>query len=117
MASTTVPETVYTDIGRRIEFLRHDKQLSQSELGRRLLHPLTRAAISNMEGGRQRVLVHVLLEIADALGVDPREILPSRRPAVSDSLGSIEAQLAANGLAPATAALVAMRLAADAEEP
>jgi transcriptional regulator with XRE-family HTH domain len=116
VATTTVPEAVYKFIGRRIEFLRTEKRLSQGELGRRLQHPLTRAAISNMESGRQRVLVHVLLEIADVLSVDPREILQGGSQDNSDPLTVIEAQLAAKGMDPTTTALVAKRLSGGAEE-
>lgn len=113
MPSKAALEAVYQDVGRRIEFLRADKRISQSELGRRLQHPLTRAAISNIEGGRQRVLVHVLLEIADVLDVDAREILPNRP---SSAPPSLEAQLTAEGLAPRMAAQIA-KVSATPEAP
>jgi transcriptional regulator with XRE-family HTH domain len=117
VANTTVPEAVYKNIGRRIEFLRNERRLSQRELGERLKHRLTRAAICNMEGGRQRILVHVLLEIAEALDVDPRDLLhgPRRDDALA-SLGSIEEQLAAAGVPATIAASVAMRLSTGADE-
>lgn len=114
MATTTVPEVVYAEIGRRIEFLRTDRRVSQSDLARRLRHPLTRAAISNMESGRQRILVHVLLEIADALEVDPRELLPHGAAATESPAESIESQLTAEGIPLSTAALVA-KLSASTE--
>lgn len=107
VASSTVPEAVYAGIGRRIEFLRNERGFSQNELGGRLRHPLTRAAISNMEGGRQRVLAHVLIEIAEVLKVQPSDLLPtlpSEQPVTSLDL---VAKLAAQGLPADTAALVA----------
>jgi transcriptional regulator with XRE-family HTH domain len=117
VANTTVPEAVYKDIGRRIEFLRNERRLSQRELGEKLKNRLTRAAICNMEGGRQRILVHVLLEIAEALDVDPRELLHgARRDGASVAPASIEEQLAAAGLPAAIAASLAMRLSTGADE-
>lgn len=83
MANKTVPEPVYARIGRRIEMLRVAKRLSQVELARRLPTPLQRASISNIEGGRQRLMLHTLLEIAEVLGVDPGSIL-STEPILGD---------------------------------
>jgi transcriptional regulator with XRE-family HTH domain len=118
VANTTPVEAVYKDIGRRIEFLRTDRGVSQRELGERLRHPLTRAAVCNMEGGRQRILAHVLLEIADALDVDPRELLPGHRRAdAAAALNTVQEQLAAAGLHPDIAASLAKRLSNGAEEP
>ena len=37
---------------------------------------LTRTSITNVERGRQKLLVHTLVSIADALGVVPGELLP-----------------------------------------
>lgn len=118
VANTTRIEAVYKDIGRRIEFLRTDRGFSQRELGERLRHPLTRAAVCNMEGGRQRILAHVLLEIADALDVDPRELLPGqRRGTAAAALNTMQEQLAAAGLHPELVASLAKRLSTGADEP
>lgn len=110
--SKTALEAVYSDIGRRIAFLRNERRISQGELGRRLNPSLTRAAISNIESGRQRLLVHVLLDVASVLGVDAAEIL---RPSVRDG-SPVEEQLRAQGLTAAIAAAVA-RVSAGAETP
>jgi transcriptional regulator with XRE-family HTH domain len=76
VAKKTAPEPVYLEIGRRIERLREAKALSQSELARRLRKcGLSRAAVSNIESGRQRLMLHVLLEIAEVLDVSPGAIL------------------------------------------
>lgn len=112
MPSKTVPEPVYPEIGRRIEHLRLERRISQAELGRRLRHPLTRAAVSNMEGGRQRILVHVLLEIAEVLRVEPSRLFSVH--AVRDEAPNVDviaAQLKANGVASSVAARI-MQLSA-----
>ncbi len=77
-------EPVYAEIGRRIARAREHRGLSQEMLGASLSPPLTRAAISNMEGGRQRIMLHVLIDVADALGATTREFISphaERRPA------------------------------------
>jgi len=77
-------EPVYAEIGRRIARARERRGLSQEMLGASLSPPLTRAAISNMEGGRQRIMLHVLIDVADALGATTREFIgprAERRPA------------------------------------
>ena len=118
VANTTRIEAVYKEIGRRIEFLRTARGFSQRELGERLRHPLTRSAVCNMEGGRQRILAHVLLEIADVLDADPRELLPGHRGAdAAAALNTMQEQLAAAGLHPDLAASLAKRLSTGADEP
>lgn len=37
---------------------------------------LTRASIANIESGRQRVLLHQILQFAEALGVDLATLVP-----------------------------------------
>ncbi|UQR61591.1 helix-turn-helix domain-containing protein [Bradyrhizobium sp. C-145] len=49
--------------------------MTQEELARRV--QLSRASITNIEKGRQRVLLHQLIEIADALDAKPSELMPS----------------------------------------
>jgi transcriptional regulator with XRE-family HTH domain len=106
--SKTAPEPVYAEIGRRIEHFRLERRISQGELGRRLRHPLTRAAVSNMEGGRQRVLVHVLLEIAEVLRIEPSRLLPvPARRDEAPSVDAIAAQLRANGITDSVAVQIA----------
>ena len=59
----------YEALGRRIEQCRTAKNMSQEKLGAALTPPLTRAAISNIETAKQRVLVHVLADMANVLTV------------------------------------------------
>lgn len=61
-------EPVYAPLGRRIAATRERRGLTQEMLGASLTPQLTRAAICNMEGGRQRIMLHVLIDVADALG-------------------------------------------------
>jgi len=82
----------------RIAHLRESRQLTQEELGRKLDLPprgLTRAAISNIESGRQRLLVHTLFAIARALQVEPQELLASE---VAPSTEKLEKELERLGL-------------------
>jgi transcriptional regulator with XRE-family HTH domain len=71
------PEEFYELLGRRIEDARRKKGLTQSALGSRLKPPHTRASISNIEQGTQRMLVHTLIQLSDALGLTPTDLLPA----------------------------------------
>ena len=81
-ASTPTLRTVnedkafYASLGRRIEVCRTERQLTQAALGAALTPPVTRAAISNIEKGRQRVLSHTLCAIAEILGVELTRLAP-----------------------------------------
>ena len=66
----------YATLGRRIQAHRRGR-LTQEQLASRLDPPLTRAAIANIEGGKQGVLVYTLIQIASHLGVSPADLLPS----------------------------------------
>ncbi len=65
---------VYETIGRRLHDIRKAKGITQavvaSEAG------LTRQSVANIEHGRQRFMVHTLLDAARALGVPPTDLLP-----------------------------------------
>jgi transcriptional regulator with XRE-family HTH domain len=68
------PESIYRIFGRRLRELREDRGLPQQELA--IMSGLTRASIANIEGGRQRVLLHQLLKFAQALRVDLSALIP-----------------------------------------
>ena len=61
----------YKNLGTRIRALRG--RMSQEDLSQAV--GLTRTSIVNLESGRQKLLVHNLFAIAEALGVKPSEIL------------------------------------------
>lgn len=67
---------IYSQIGQRIAKLRksRDPRLKQEDLAS-AAH-LSRASMVNIERGRHRVQIHVLYDIARALGVEPRDLLP-----------------------------------------
>ncbi len=52
--------------------------MTQEDLGRLLLPPMTRVSVANIEGGHQRILSHTLVQLAAALNVEVTEILPPK---------------------------------------
>lgn len=80
---------LYEFIGRRIRHFREEADLKQGELAARV--QLSRASITNIELGRQRLSIHQAYQLAEALNVDASEIFPPKaaincsatRPAVS----------------------------------
>jgi transcriptional regulator with XRE-family HTH domain len=88
-------EPFYAELGRSIQAQRAKLGLSQESLGAALQPKVTRASIANIEAGKQRVLTHTLVQLADALGIDVFQIIPKhesvRRAAAPSQL---EAQLA-----------------------
>lgn len=65
-------EPIYAAIGARIKTQRKRKGISQESLAAKIA--LTRTSVVNIEQGRQRLLVHTVAKIADALGVDQKKI-------------------------------------------
>src|ERR1700722_151166 len=76
----------YEHFGQRVRSARLDLGLNQEALGHRV--GLERSSISNVEKGRQRVQLHMLLEFAAALDVPPAQLLPDAAT-VSDPLRSV----------------------------
>jgi transcriptional regulator with XRE-family HTH domain len=58
------------------------RRMSQEALAD--LVSLTRTSITNIEKGRQKLLVHKLLEIAGALGIDVVSLLPESNPSKTE---------------------------------
>jgi transcriptional regulator with XRE-family HTH domain len=67
-------EDFYRDIGRAIQRIREERGLTQEALAS--LISLTRTSVTNIEKGRQRFLVHTLVDFARALGVPASELIP-----------------------------------------
>lgn len=89
----------YQMFGSRVRALREKSNVTQEELGRRI--DLSRTSIVNIEKGRQRVLLHQIVEIAGALDAKPAELLPKAvnenrepdlREDVAQLIESIEAE-------------------------
>ena len=74
----------YTEVGRRIRDARKKIGLTQEALAS--LASLTRTSITNIEKGRQRLLLHTLADLAWALHVDPAQLVPSRDIATTKNL-------------------------------
>jgi transcriptional regulator with XRE-family HTH domain len=66
-------ESVYAQFGERIESVRKTLGLTQDELGKRIGHK--RASISNIEAGRQRILLHDVEKFAQAFATTPKILL------------------------------------------
>jgi transcriptional regulator with XRE-family HTH domain len=69
------PEALYRVFGRRLRELRELKHVPQQELA--TLSGLNRSSIANIESGKQRVLLHQVLQFAEALHVTVGELVPS----------------------------------------
>lgn len=67
-------KTFYAELGSRIRTVREKSGLTQEALSS--LVSLTRTSITNIEKGRQKLLVHTLVDIAAALNVAPEALLP-----------------------------------------
>ncbi len=63
----------YSAVGQRIASCRNGR-LTQEALAARAR--LTRTSIINIEKGRQQILLHTLVDIANALSVSPIELIP-----------------------------------------
>jgi transcriptional regulator with XRE-family HTH domain len=68
-------EEIYAQVGRVIRKYRKKANLTQAELGSRA--GLSRTSVTHMESGEQRIQLHILYAIADALKVNPQTLLPS----------------------------------------
>lgn len=69
-------QVFYEEVGRRIRDARKRRKppLTQEALAK--LVSLTRTSITNVEKGRQKLLLHTLADIAAALHVDPVTLMP-----------------------------------------
>jgi transcriptional regulator with XRE-family HTH domain len=64
----------YAEVGRRVRLARERAGLTQDALAARV--SLSRTSVTNIEKGRQKVLLHKFCSLAAALGVDPAVLLP-----------------------------------------
>lgn len=99
LASRTphMDDQLYRLFGSRVRALREGKNVTQEELAKRV--DLSRTSITNIEKGRQRVLLHQMVEIANALEAAPTELIPviSPKPAapLRDDVAAVVAALQA----------------------
>ena len=66
--------TLYAEVGLLIKKVREDRGFTQNALASMV--SLTRTSITNIEKGRQKILLHTLFDIAAALRVKPAELMP-----------------------------------------
>jgi transcriptional regulator with XRE-family HTH domain len=74
MELTMIPGELYALVGQLIRKAREEHGLTQAQLAS--LVSLTRTSITNIEHGRQKLSLHTVYEIADALAVEPYTLLP-----------------------------------------
>jgi DNA-binding XRE family transcriptional regulator len=89
-------EHFYADFGLRVAEVREKLNVSQGALARQV--GLSRTSIVNIEKGRQRVLLHTALELADALGVSFDQLIPPPPEAGPDPTQWIERILSQGGV-------------------
>ena len=86
----------YTGFGQRVAAARAKLDVSQGALGRRV--GLSRTSIVNIEKGRQRVLLHTALDLADALEVPLEHLIPPTPDADLDTTRWVERILSQRGV-------------------
>jgi transcriptional regulator with XRE-family HTH domain len=69
-------DAVYLTIGSRMRDFRLAKRITQAAIAAEA--GLSRQSVANIEKGRQRFMVHTLLDIARALDVDPISLVPAQ---------------------------------------
>lgn len=72
------PDRLYAEFGKLVRRHRQRLGLTQDQLAERVA--LARTSITNIERGRQKVLLHQLFHLAESMGVSPEAILPMSRP-------------------------------------
>jgi transcriptional regulator with XRE-family HTH domain len=73
---------IYEALGQAIRSKREERRMTQGELAD--LVELSRASVTNIELGRQSVLVDQLCRFANALGVEPAHLLQGAPPLRED---------------------------------
>jgi transcriptional regulator with XRE-family HTH domain len=75
---------LYLQLGKRIRAARKDAGLTQAELAASI--SLSRTSVTNIERGRQQILLHTLYDIASTLGIDAADLLPEMEPKPKEGL-------------------------------
>src|SRR3989338_9906101 len=70
----TMDSNFYRPVAEKIKQVRKAANLTQKMLAGTI--GLTRAAVANIESGRQQILLHSLYSIADACHTDPFKLFP-----------------------------------------
>lgn len=73
IAATAAITNLYRTIGAHLAEARQQRGVRQADLATAV--GLTRASVTNIESGAQRIQVHTLVAAAQALGLDPADII------------------------------------------
>lgn len=76
------PDAFYVDFGKLVRAHRQRLGLTQDQLGERV--GLSRTSITNIEQGRQKILLHQLFRLAESLEISPDLLLPTKLAGESD---------------------------------
>jgi len=76
------PAALYKDVGRRVVVRRTELGVTQADLASRV--SLSRASIANIERGHQKLSLHQVYLLAEALGLRTVDLLPDAPTASSD---------------------------------
>lgn len=77
-------DALYRDFGRQLRARRRRAHLTQEQLAERV--GLSRTSITNIEKGTQHIPLHVLYQLAGALGTKPADLLPEEPRAAEIAL-------------------------------
>ena len=77
----------YRDVGRRVRDARKKSGMTQHSLASKV--SLSRASITNLEMGRQKLMLHTLVDIASELHVAPDDLIPKPRALPAPPLNSL----------------------------
>lgn len=86
-------EAFYETLGSNIQSARDRIKMTQAQLGFALVPPSTRASIANIENGKQRVLVHTLVQLARTLETKVEKLIPPEAPAGQPDPMDVEDEL------------------------
>jgi transcriptional regulator with XRE-family HTH domain len=109
-------EAFYEILGSNVQGARGRLKMTQAQLGLALGPPSTRASIANIENGKQRVLVHTLVQLARALETKVEKLIPSEAATELPTLSDVEDELKRK-LKLAAPELRKLTVAADAAAP
>ncbi len=77
-------EQLYREFGRLLRRRRKEAHLTQDDVASRV--GLARTSITNIEQGRQHVSLHMVYELASAIGARPQDLLPEKNILLQQNL-------------------------------
>ena len=72
-------QKLYEAVGRRVREARKAAKLTQEDLATRV--SLTRTSVTNIEKGRQKVLLHTIFDLASVMKIPANRLIPESEPA------------------------------------